>query len=160
MQFAFRWMNCLLMRELSMPCVVRMWDTYLVRPDLNLPIFTPLTDPRLLFVQTEGTEAFSQFHLYVCSAFLVKWSAELREMDFQARLAPPRPSLCPGSDLARLFTLPQEIIMFLQNLPTQDWTDAEVRMLLSEAYVLMSVWVGTDAHFTGAVGGGGGMGGR
>jgi hypothetical protein len=31
MQFAFRWMNCLLMRELSMPCVVRMWDTYLVR---------------------------------------------------------------------------------------------------------------------------------
>lgn len=50
--------------------------------------------------------------------------------------------------------------MYLQNLPTQDWTDAEVRMLLSEAYVLMSVWVGTDAHFTGTVGGGGGMGGR
>lgn len=54
MQFAFRWMNCLLMRELSMPCVVRMWDTYLVRPDLNSPIFTPLTDPRFSFRPDRG----------------------------------------------------------------------------------------------------------
>lgn len=30
MQFSFRWMNCLLMRELSMTSVIRMWDTYLV----------------------------------------------------------------------------------------------------------------------------------
>ena len=30
-QFAFRWMNCLLMRELSVENIVRMWDTYLVR---------------------------------------------------------------------------------------------------------------------------------
>lgn len=39
--------------------------------------------------QTEGIDAFSQFHLYVCSAFLVKWSAELREKDFQVRLPLP-----------------------------------------------------------------------
>ena len=31
MQFAFRWMNCLLMREISVRCTIRMWDTYLVR---------------------------------------------------------------------------------------------------------------------------------
>lgn len=30
MQFSFRWMNCLLMRELSMRSTIRMWDTYLV----------------------------------------------------------------------------------------------------------------------------------
>ncbi len=30
MQFAFRWMNCLLMRELSVQNTIRMWDTYLV----------------------------------------------------------------------------------------------------------------------------------
>lgn len=30
-QFAFRWMNCLLMREMSVKNIVRMWDTYLVR---------------------------------------------------------------------------------------------------------------------------------
>jgi hypothetical protein len=31
MQFAFRWMNCLLMREISVQNTIRMWDTYLVR---------------------------------------------------------------------------------------------------------------------------------
>ena len=30
MQFSFRWMNCLLMREVSVQNVIRMWDTYLV----------------------------------------------------------------------------------------------------------------------------------
>ena len=35
--------------------------------------------------QAEGTDAFSQFHLYVCSAFLVKWSDRLKDMDFQVR---------------------------------------------------------------------------
>jgi len=32
MQFAFRWMNCLLMREISVQNTIRMWDTYLVSP--------------------------------------------------------------------------------------------------------------------------------
>ncbi|GAA5921074.1 hypothetical protein JCM1841_005084 [Sporobolomyces salmonicolor] len=88
-QFAFRWMNCLLMRELSVKNIVRMWDTYLA----------------------EGGDAFSEFHLYVCLAFLVKWSAELRDMDFQS------------------------IIMFLQSLPTQNWTDQNTELLLSEAFM-------------------------
>lgn len=30
MQFSFRWMNCLLMREISVKNTTRMWDTYLV----------------------------------------------------------------------------------------------------------------------------------
>ncbi|KAH9813477.1 hypothetical protein DFH28DRAFT_974421 [Melampsora americana] len=29
-QFAFRWINCLLMRELSTKKIIKMWDTYLV----------------------------------------------------------------------------------------------------------------------------------
>lgn len=101
MQFAFRWMNCLLMREISVQNTIRMWDTYLA----------------------EGSDAFSQFHLYVCSAFLVKWSDKLREMDFQG------------------------IIMFLQSLPTQDWGDHEIEMLLSEAFVLNSIWQNAQSHF-------------
>ncbi|KAJ7141474.1 RabGAP TBC [Mycena epipterygia] len=103
MQFAFRWMNCLLMREISVRNTIRMWDTYLA----------------------EGPDAFSQFHLYVCSAFLVKWSDKLRQMDFQG------------------------IIMFLQSLPTQDWGDHEIEMLLSEAFVLNSIWHNAQSHFTG-----------
>ncbi|GAA5855994.1 hypothetical protein JCM8547_002929, partial [Rhodosporidiobolus lusitaniae] len=88
-QFAFRWVNCLLMRELSVRNIVRMWDTYLA----------------------EGGDAFSEFHLYVCLAFLVRWSERLREMDFQS------------------------IIIFLQSLPTQDWTDKDTELLLSEAFL-------------------------
>ncbi|KAG5638452.1 GTPase-activating protein [Sphagnurus paluster] len=103
MQFAFRWMNCLLMREISVQNTIRMWDTYLA----------------------EGPDAFSQFHLYVCSAFLVRWSEKLRQMDFQG------------------------IIMFLQSLPTQDWGDHEIEMLLSEAFVLNSIWQNAQSHFSG-----------
>lgn len=32
LQFAFRWMNNLLTRELPLRCAVRLWDTYQVSP--------------------------------------------------------------------------------------------------------------------------------
>lgn len=60
MQFSFRWMNCLLMREVNVNCTIRMWDTYMAEE-----------------------QGFSDFHLYVCAAFLVKWSERLMKMDFQ-----------------------------------------------------------------------------
>ena len=60
MQFSFRWMNCLLMREVSVNCIIRMWDTYM-----------------------SEEQGFSDFHLYVCAAFLVKWSEQLTKMEFQ-----------------------------------------------------------------------------
>lgn len=34
LQFAFRWMNNLLMRELPLRCTIRLWDTYQVCTDL------------------------------------------------------------------------------------------------------------------------------
>jgi hypothetical protein len=37
-QFSFRWMNCLLMREISVQNTIRMWDTYMV----SLLVFTLL----------------------------------------------------------------------------------------------------------------------
>lgn len=89
MQFAFRWMNCLLMREMSVRNIVRMWDSYLA----------------------EGPDAFSEFHLFVCAAFLDRWSDDLRQMDFQG------------------------IIMFLQSLPTQNWSAKETELLLADAFV-------------------------
>lgn len=92
-QFSFRWMNCLLMRELSISCVTRMWDTYLSEPN-----------------------GFSDFHLYVCTAFLVKFSSHLQTLDFQ------------------------EIMIYIQSLPTQSWNDKDVEMLLSEAYLWKSLW--------------------
>ena len=62
MQFSFRWMNCLLMREISVKNTIRMWDTYMAED-----------------------QGFSDFHLYVCAAFLVKWSEQLLKMDFGVR---------------------------------------------------------------------------
>lgn len=71
-QFSFRWMNCLLMREMSVKNIIRMWDTYLVRAQ------------RATLTQAEGADAFSDFHPYVCAVLLHKWSTELRTMDFQS----------------------------------------------------------------------------
>ncbi|KAL9614814.1 MAG: hypothetical protein Q9167_000724 [Letrouitia subvulpina] len=99
MQFSFRWMNCLLMREFSVGCIIRMWDTYLAEE-----------------------QGFSDFHLYVCAAFLVKWSEQLLKMDFQ------------------------EIMMFLQALPTKAWTEKDIELLLSEAYIWQSLFRGSSAH--------------
>ncbi|KAI0394687.1 GTPase activating protein [Xylariaceae sp. FL0594] len=101
-QFSFRWMNCLLMREISVRNTIRMWDTYLAEE-----------------------QGFSEFHLYVCAAFLVKWSSKLVKMDFQ------------------------EIMMFLQALPTRDWTEKDIELLLSEAFIWQSLFKNSAAHLRG-----------
>lgn len=36
MQFSFRWMNCLLMREMNIKSTIRMWDTYMVSSPTKL----------------------------------------------------------------------------------------------------------------------------
>ena len=59
-QFAFKWMNCLLLREFRLSCVLRLWDTYL----------------------SEGDGGFEDFHVYVCASFLVHFSNELQQMGF------------------------------------------------------------------------------
>ncbi|MCJ1310817.1 GTPase-activating protein [Agyrium rufum] len=99
MQFSFRWMNCLLMREVNVKCTIRMWDTYMAEE-----------------------QGFSEFHLYVCAAFLVKWTEQLVKMDFQ------------------------EVMMFLQALPTRSWTEKDVELLLSEAFIWQSLFRGSSAH--------------
>ncbi|KAJ5195179.1 uncharacterized protein N7498_008617 [Penicillium cinerascens] len=103
MQFSFRWMNCLLMREMNIRNTIRMWDTYMAEE-----------------------QGFSRFHLYVCAAFLVKWTDQLLKMDFQ------------------------EIMMFLQALPTKDWTEKDIELLLSEAFIWQSLFQDSRAHLRAA----------
>ncbi|KAJ3102179.1 GTPase-activating protein [Phlyctochytrium planicorne] len=103
-QFAFRWMNCLLMRELSIRNTIRMWDSY----------------------QAEGSDGFSDFHLYVCAAFLVKWSEQLKKMEFQ------------------------DIMIFLQSLPTSSWEEKDIELLLSEAFMWKSLFHNSPSHLSGA----------
>uniref|UniRef100_A0A8P0T7Y1 TBC1 domain family member 22A n=1 Tax=Canis lupus familiaris TaxID=9615 RepID=A0A8P0T7Y1_CANLF len=101
LQFAFRWMNNLLMREVPLHCTIRLWDTYQSEP-----------------------EGFSHFHLYVCAAFLVRWRKEiLEEKDFQ------------------------ELLLFLQNLPTAHWGDEDISLLLAEAYRLKFAFADAPNHY-------------
>lgn len=101
MQFAFKWMNCLLLREFNLKCVIRLWDTY---------------------ISEESGNGFEDFHVYVCAAFLSQFSSQLQEMDFD------------------------ELFQFMQQVPTEDWGETEIEMLLSQAYVLSTLFGGSDAH--------------
>ncbi|KAJ2492422.1 GTPase-activating protein [Coemansia sp. RSA 2050] len=100
-QFAFRWINCLLMREVSLASTIRMWDTYLAEPD-----------------------GFSTFHIYVCAAFLLKWSKQIQQLDFQKTL------------------------LLLQRPPTEPWTAKDVELLLSEAYMYKCLYHNSPNHYS------------
>lgn len=60
LQFAFRWVNCLLLREVPFMLGIRLWDTYLA----------------------EGT-GLREFLVYILASFLLSWSADLRTLEFQ-----------------------------------------------------------------------------
>ncbi|CCD25367.1 GTPase-activating protein GYP1 NDAI_0F00480 [Naumovozyma dairenensis CBS 421] len=173
-QFAFRWMNCLLMREFQMPTVIRMWDTYLSETSQEITTTSitiannsstrttestttagtlrPLTpkeqstatfrtpneetyrSPSNMTISSNSSStgdessrirqsSFNEFHVFVCAAFLIKWSEQLIDMDFQ------------------------EIITFLQNPPTKDWTETDIEMLLGEAYIWQSLYKDATSHW-------------
>ncbi len=62
-QFAFRWVNCFLMREFTLDKVVRMWDTYF-----------------------SETEDMAVFHVYVCSSLLLHLKNEIVKQEFPGLL--------------------------------------------------------------------------
>jgi hypothetical protein len=123
-------MNNLLIREMPLRCIVRLWDTYLAEGAVTT---TALPTPNMKTVSLQhkefgstdsttdsnnwsmgsGTPFSSAFHLFVCAAFLRFWSKNLlQEKDFQG------------------------LMLLLQNLPTFHWTDNEVRLLVADAYQL------------------------
>ena len=71
-RFAFRWMNCLLMRELSLDLILRVWDTYLAEHSGS-------DDASFSDATSDG---FAVLHVYACAALLTRYSAELLKMDF------------------------------------------------------------------------------
>jgi len=40
----------------------------------------------------------------------------------------------------------QEVMMFLQALPTRAWTEKDIELLLSEAFIWQSLFRGSSAH--------------
>ncbi|CAL5020229.1 unnamed protein product [Urochloa decumbens] len=99
LQFAFRWFNCLLIREIPFHLVTRLWDTYLAEGDY-LP----------------------DFLVYISASFLLTWSDKLQKLDFQ------------------------EMVMFLQHLPTRTWAHHELEMVLSRAYMWHTMFKSSPSH--------------
>eukprot|EP00040_Diaphanoeca_grandis_P024617 m.135555 g.135555 ORF g.135555 m.135555 type:complete len:454 (+) comp29802_c0_seq1:168-1529(+) len=101
-QFAFRWMNCLLMRELPLLPIIRLWDAYLAEND-----------------------GFTTLHLYTCAALITTFSERIRAL----------------GDMS-------EILPFILNLPTEDWTPKDVALLLAEAYKLKFTFENAPNHLS------------
>lgn len=100
MQFAFRWANCLLLRELPFHLGIRLWDTYLA----------------------EGA-GLKDFLVYVLSSFLLSWAPKLKKLEFQ------------------------ELIMFLQKVPTSNWNESDIELVLSRAFMWRASFKDASSHF-------------
>ncbi|XP_063241700.1 TBC1 domain family member 22B [Bacillus rossius redtenbacheri] len=94
------------------------WMNNLLTRELPLRCTIRLWDTYL--AESDG---FALFQLYVCAAFLLFWRRELLlERDFQG------------------------LMLLLQNLPTQNWGDSEISMLVAEAYRLKFTFADAPNH--------------
>eukprot|EP01102_Stenamoeba_stenopodia_P001569 TRINITY_DN11375_c0_g1_i1.p1 TRINITY_DN11375_c0_g1~~TRINITY_DN11375_c0_g1_i1.p1 ORF type:complete len:494 (-),score=87.10 TRINITY_DN11375_c0_g1_i1:41-1522(-) len=71
----------------------------------------------------EDGPSFTSFHVYVCAAFLLSWSKKLISMRNQ-----------------------EDIIIFLQNPPTNNWTEEDLQVMMSQAYIYMSWFRNSPQH--------------
>mmetsp|Transcript_31056 Transcript_31056/g.54006 ORF Transcript_31056/g.54006 Transcript_31056/m.54006 type:complete len:335 (-) Transcript_31056:4651-5655(-) len=105
LQFAFRWFNCLLVRELPLRLVFCLWDAFMSEQD-----------------------GFSAYAVYVAAALCLRWSSTLKTMPFQ------------------------DIMLFLQSLPTEDWQERELQEVLAHAYQYYRWFHSSPQHLKSAEG--------
>eukprot|EP00116_Pleurobrachia_bachei_P007457 sb/3467719/ len=69
LQFSFRWMNNLLMREMPLSATIRLWDTYFAEP-----VYPPPSQAIMLFVQSLPTSSWGDDEVseLVSEAFQLK----------------------------------------------------------------------------------------
>uniref|UniRef100_A0A8D9EF92 TBC1 domain family member 22A n=1 Tax=Cacopsylla melanoneura TaxID=428564 RepID=A0A8D9EF92_9HEMI len=73
------------------------------------------------------SDDFAAFQLYVCAAFLLHWRQKLlRERDFQG------------------------LMLMLQNLPTSNWSDHDIGVLVAEAYRFKVAFADAPNHLSGS----------
>lgn len=95
--FGFRWIFCLLLRELPVSLSIKLLDYYLVE-DIN---------PGELCV-------------YFAAVLLLRYSFKIKSLQRE------------------------QIIMFLQNLPTETWGEQDIQLLVSEAFTLRNIFQKID----------------
>lgn len=70
----------------------------------------------------EDKAGFENFHVYVCAVLLKTFRDQLLKLSFQ------------------------DLIMFLQDPPTSDWGENEVEPILSQAYILSTLFDNSPSH--------------
>ncbi|XP_065355129.1 TBC1 domain family member 22B [Calliphora vicina] len=94
------------------------WMNNLLTRELPLHCTIRLWDTYL--AESDG---FALFHLYVCAAFLLHWKEELMQQnDFQG------------------------LLLLLQNLPTHNWSDRQINVLVAEAFRLKFTYADAPKH--------------
>ncbi|XP_055324885.1 TBC1 domain family member 22B [Sitodiplosis mosellana] len=89
----------------------------------ELPLHSTI---RLWDTYLAESDGFAVFQLYVCAAFLLHWREQLlKETEFQG------------------------LMLLLQNLPTQNWNDSYIGILVAEAYRLKFTYADAPKHFEG-----------
>jgi hypothetical protein len=72
----------------------------------------------------EEIGGFENFHVYVCVVLLKTFKDKVMPMEFQ------------------------DILLFLQNLPTLDWGEDEVEPILSQAFILSTLFENSPSHLS------------
>nr|AKF43333.1 Ypt/Rab-GAP domain of gyp1p superfamily protein [Hypseocharis bilobata] len=93
------------------------WFNCLLIREIPFNLVTRLWDTYL----AEG-DALPDFLVYIYASFLLTWSDKLQKLDFQ------------------------EMVMFLQHLPTQNWSHQELEMVLSRAFMWHSMFNSSPSH--------------
>jgi hypothetical protein len=92
-------------------------DLVLLVPQLPFHLVCRLWDTYL----AEG-DGFADFLVYVCASFLLTWSEDLQKLEFQ------------------------DMVLFLQHLPTKKWTHQELEIVLSRAYMWREMFGRSPNH--------------
>ncbi|KAJ8531142.1 hypothetical protein K7X08_025873 [Anisodus acutangulus] len=93
------------------------WFNCLLIREIPFHLVTRLWDTYL----AEG-DALPDFLVYIAASFLLTWSDKLLKLDFQ------------------------EMVMFLQHLPTHNWSHSELEMVLSRAYMWHAMFNSSPSH--------------
>eukprot|EP00796_Vickermania_ingenoplastis_P005884 gene5884-4202_t len=114
-QYAFRWMTCLLVRELQPWQMLRLLDAYISCSSAAGTNFSAILLDDGDGDGESGAEDCLQLHVFVCVALLLRFASLLMHM----------------TDFAELLT-------FLQQLPTEMLSSRDMDELLAEAFLLKS----------------------
>ncbi|GAY53295.1 hypothetical protein CUMW_148180 [Citrus unshiu] len=107
-----------MLRQIAVDCPRTVPDvTFFQQVQIPFHLVTRLWDTYL----AEG-DALPDFLVYIFASFLLTWSDKLQKLDFQ------------------------EMVMFLQHLPTHAWTHQELEMVLSRAYMWHSMFNNCPSH--------------